>query len=198
MTKNLVKTFLIIFALVAAIIVNSAFAGEVKSTESKSSTVNANEDPDLKLSIEELRKKYPIDWLEKKYGNFDNPECTGSPYDEGYEEERQSNLVCTFASKDKRKTINDFSLSEIKSAFIKKAYSFDQESNELQDPRINEIRGIVIEYFILKDEHSLTYKERKLKNFIFSDKILNQILNSSSCKYLVREFRISTRISCSK
>ncbi len=77
MIKNLVKTFLIIFALIAAILANSAFAGEVKSTESKSSTVNANEDPDLKLSIEELKKKYPIDWLEKKYGKQDFEFCKG-------------------------------------------------------------------------------------------------------------------------
>ena len=33
------------------------------------------EDPDLKLSIEDLKKKYPIDWLEKKYGEASEKYC---------------------------------------------------------------------------------------------------------------------------
>jgi hypothetical protein len=32
-------------------------------------------DPDLKLSIEELKKKYPIDWLKEKYGEVTESEC---------------------------------------------------------------------------------------------------------------------------
>jgi len=35
----------------------------------------AIEDPDLQLSIEELRVKYPIDWLEEKYGKVTPSNC---------------------------------------------------------------------------------------------------------------------------
>ena len=106
MTKNLVKTFLIIFALVAAIIVNSAFAGEVKSTESKSSTVNANEDPDLKLSIEELKKKYPISLLDEKKKSY---------------------------KADQKINIDDYSIEEIKAAFLNADSNFVSRKVELGD-----------------------------------------------------------------
>ncbi len=46
----------------------------VKSSAKKQSAEEI-EDPDLKLSIEQLKKKYPIGWLEKKYGKQAYEDC---------------------------------------------------------------------------------------------------------------------------
>lgn len=197
MTKNLVKTFLIIFALVAAIIVNSAFAGEVKSTESKSSTVNANEDPDLKLSIEELKKKYPIDWLEKKYGDSNHIFCGDSDGSFEYDGEVPENLVCTFNGPNpkEKKKLEDFSFNEIRSAFVNiETYNKDTWIGN-DDERLWDLIGITLKFFEEKPSNKLSEKEKSLKKFILSDKIMMQVQGSLNC-YRIRIFSLKTPLNC--
>ncbi len=204
MIKNLVKTFLIIFALIAAILANSAFAGEVKSTESKSSTVNANEDPDLKLSIEELKKKYPIDWLKEKYGDYNNDFCQEnfgpddvmlhwpcgsacSLYNDAqkcpkscYGKDSPKNLVCRFLQDYIRPEFKVFSIVEYKSAF----------SHYGEDSRIEDVIVVALSYFLSNDTSELTIAEAALKKFIWSKFISQNLENGKGCKIIQSKIRI--------
>lgn len=73
MLKKFVKLFLILLVIFGFVFFTSKFFINNKSAEA--ATKQEITDPDLDLSIEELRKKYPIDWLEKKYGDSRNPLC---------------------------------------------------------------------------------------------------------------------------
>jgi len=69
MKNKSLKSLLAALTLVSSLI----FANEVLAQISKSPTQNNEqsiEDPDLKLSIEELRKKYPIEWFDSKFGEY--------------------------------------------------------------------------------------------------------------------------------
>ncbi len=108
----------------------------------------AVQDPDLNLSIEKLRKKYPIGWLEEKYGNAIlciNPE----EYDRDNNWEKiqrysklvdKKNFACAFDFKKNKsvksyssdsednvyyiESIDYFSVAQIKSAFLNAKKNF--------------------------------------------------------------------------
>lgn len=168
MTKNLTKAFLITFAVIAAILVNSAFADEVKSTESKFSTVNTNEDPDLKLSIEELRKKYPISLLDEKKKSY-----------------KQGQKI----------NIDDYSIEEIKAAFLNADRNFKDSIAErrvvktkngafLVDKKVvvyNKLELLLIENTCSKlgisEVSNLNKKQQVLQWFVFSSHVLRDYIN---------------------
>ena len=157
--KKILITFLFIIS-------SSIYAGAAEP--SKTTTV---EDPDLKLSIEELRKKYPIDWLEKNYGDInlcpdlDDPE----PVDVS------ENLVCNFH--DFEYSIENFSEKEIKSIVVN---TMNQKYKNT-DFRIKQIAGIIFKYFNNKRDTDLTKEEKKLKKFIYSKQVMKSFQGREGC-----------------
>lgn len=151
---------------------NSAFAAEQKITENtaKSSDVNSIEDPDLKLSIEQLRKKYPISWFDKKYGQY--PDCEDTESDKP----SLKNLVCGFTD-DKTKIVDgvfpeifldvfkDFNEAQIKSIILHK----DKKSYD--DVRINKIITIIFKEISNQKNQSLL--KNRIRNFIYHDKVMS-------------------------
>ena len=177
-------------SLLAALILLSSlmFANAAIAQISKSPTQNSEqsgEDPDLKLSIKELRKKYPIGWLKKKYGD---PEkyydfCRALDHVEP-EEAPPKNLVCNFqAIKYPFKTFSD---SEIRSVVANlKVDEFDF--------RIEQIALIALEYFEKTPESSLTSKEKLLRNFVYSDQVVPSFKKLRQCLTIKR-----VRYNCAK
>ena len=73
---------LLFFYLLLIFTTNNSFALDSNQDSTINQKAEIIEDPDLKLSIEELRKKYPIDWLSRKYGNVSGENCvTAGSYD---------------------------------------------------------------------------------------------------------------------
>ncbi len=145
------------------------------------------EDPDLKLSIEELKKKYPINWFDKKYGDYSR--CEGSGDD--LKEYKGPNLICGFTidSKLAEQQSDDFytiqvlepikQLSEpqLKSIIV----HYNKKSNV--DLRVNQILLIIIDQ--LNNKPSQTLKEKRIKEFLYSDNTLKSYI-SLSCDLLIK------------
>ncbi|MES2961502.1 MAG: hypothetical protein V4694_03860 [Pseudomonadota bacterium] len=173
MKNKSLKSLLAALILLSSLMLADASLAQI----SKSSIQNSEqlvEDPDLKLSIKELRKKYPIGWLKKKYGD---PEkyydfCSTIDYVEPAEEAPPKNLVCNFqAIKYPFKTFSD---SEIRSVVVNlKVDEFDF--------RIEQIALIALEYFEKTPESSLTSKEKLLRNFIYSDQVTTLFKKLRNC-----------------
>lgn len=124
----------------------------------------AIQDPDLNLSIEELRRKYPIGWLEKKYGSYENcDEADGGFFYKGLNKNPPANLICSFekdGSLSKKIKFKDLSIKEIKSVFC-----YDSS-----DPRASEVVVMVLKH--LDEKRSFfTKKEEEVYRFIKSEKI---------------------------
>ena len=177
------KTFALLATFSLLTSVNYSLAAEgVKSSEALGVAASINttavakdnlEDPDLKLSIEELRKKYPIAWFDKKYGKYYPCESGGASYVEGRKYPR---VVCDFTT-DKSKVeggsfqtalldvFKDFTEAEIKSVIV----NYDKKSND--DMRPDKILIILLKQFNQKNEKGTL--EKRIKNFFYSDKILD-------------------------
>lgn len=147
----------------------------------------AVQDPDLNLSIEKLRKKYPIGWLEEKYGNY-SKFCVNYGYcdcDSGdcskvcQIPKKPKNLVCIFyydqrdleSNREgfedaKMVSLTSFTESEIKSILVN--YS-DYEN----DSRIRDIIGILIDYFANKKSKTLNQFDARVLKFAFAPTIAN-------------------------
>ncbi len=189
---------------------NSEMKSNMKSSTTKQSTKEIA-DPDLKLSIDELKKKYPIGWLEKKYGSSNHPSCGSSDGAFEYDGPIPNNLQCSFIKLEyniNHKTnkteeiytplfsFNDFSASEIKSIFINidKILKDNRDKGGLVeiDYRIYEICGIVLSYFERNPLNALNDREKKLKNFIYSDQIMERLQKFDECKNIKQNFRLKT------
>ena len=199
-------SFLFVFGAFAA---NEKAVGETQQQEI--------EDPDLKLSIEELRKKYPIELITKKFGNYNSkfckenfgPEeaifnwpcgavCKNQSNNEKcpercYGENSPKNLVCFFFQKSEkviRPDFTDFSINEIKSAFL--YYNDARNWKPDADLRAEEIVATTFAHLINKSDDLLAKEEAELKKFITSDKInLRMKANKNECKnleYLIKTF----------
>lgn len=183
-------SFLLLFAIACC-----SKESEVKSDVNPSEiTVETNIpqefiDPDLNLSIEELKAKYPIDWLEKKYGNWEEfcdnygyCECEINP--ERCDEvckipPRPNNVVCgfyhhlnydlerlsKFSSDELRIKIiplEFFSEAELKSIFVNKS-----------DSRQIKIIEVFIDQIANKKPGTLTDFEKKIVRFAFAPQVIN-------------------------
>lgn len=174
-------------------------------------------DPDLDLSIEELRKKYPIDWLKERFGNQNQEFCKlegafpvhlkwpCGPFCDKYPEIKDcpvrcytknkipdiaDNLICSFSGnklvkiRNRYKHLNqpliklkDFSIAEIKSAFLEYNYMNNGYKQKIarevisQDSRPLDIIEMVFKYFLDTPQELLSNEEKRLKSFVFSKKI---------------------------
>ena len=146
-----------------------AFAVEAKTAQKVNPNDSGLKDPDLKLSIEELRKKYPITWFDKKYGEY--PDCEDTESDRPSSE----NLVCGFTD-NKAEVVEgvfpeilidvfkDFNEAQIKSIIIHK------DKKSYNDARIDHIITIIFrEISNLKNQSLLI---NKIRNFIYYDQVM--------------------------
>ena len=152
-------------------------------------------DSDVELSIAELKNKYPLDWIEKKFGKI-QAQCCKDPkkgrklnmcseelvcelysnFDNDYDEDHAYNFI-------KEVRLQDFNESELKSIFV----------NESKDPRAKDIIKIVYGYFYYYQIPSrpsiriTSQTDKKLRNFIFSPKIfftsLRKIDSETLCNF---------------
>lgn len=167
MTKSSKKSLALIATIAAFLFSNSAFAEPTKVDSKAQATSIKNvestsDDPDLKLSIEELRKKYPIDWLKKKYGEVSGDSCvTAGEYDinevnvwpcgticakypkqkkcpdrcYGYKKPELKNLVCSFFKTNYDNLPQNYKDSDVQS---KPAARFeDFSANEIKSAFLN-------------------------------------------------------------
>lgn len=143
------------------------------------------EDPDLKLSIEELREKYPIDWFDKEYGEYD--ECATDS--EG--ESADTKLICLFVLDKKKmhsiyrakiiKPFEKFTESQIKSIIVH--HSVKSYDNNYIDSRLDQIL-IMLEMqtqYLTKND----LVQIKIRNFMYSDTIVKSFTRLS-CESLFR------------
>lgn len=204
MKKYLVRTLAIASLASALLVGNFAFAQNNKATMQSQNNESSAKDPDLKLSIEELKKKYPIGWLGKKYGN--QLLCNDVDEDNIENMKRYAKLVnkedftCSFTlekdrtnlSKDSNefdekieirtkyvKSIDYFSESQIKSIFLhvdKNFIKFSKEDGELY-VEAHDSRELSIIYLVCR----------------FFDETPNQELSSKQKK--LKSFLFSKKIS---
>ncbi len=142
----------------------------VKSSATKQ-PIKETEDPDLKLSIEELKKKYPISLLDEKKKN--------------YKEGQKIN-------------IDDYSEAEIKAAFLNADKNFNNRKfvTKVINGIDSELEEVLVlnqqELFLIQatceklgvaDTSELPKNQRVIQSFIFS----NQIIRYSVYKYVDRE-----------
>ncbi|MES2961506.1 MAG: hypothetical protein V4694_03880 [Pseudomonadota bacterium] len=207
-TKKMTNKFL--KSLLAALILLSSlmFAHAAIAQISKSKIQNSEqlgEDPDLKLSIKELRKKYPIGWLKKKYGDSKHPSCGNSDGAFEYEGPIPKNLICSFftndmySKSDTSKLIPSFSLdleffsnNQIKSALIEYNNLWKQHRAS-DDERVREIVILALLTFEEKT-NTLTENQKELKNFIYKSQLLPVLQDAIECKYVNSAYQ--TKITC--
>lgn len=194
--------FAVVLFLSCLMQLDSAVAVESKTAQitDKSNDNSYAEDPDLKLSIEELKKKYPITWLKRKYGDYRY--CAG-PDDEFTvdEEHLPKNLICSFigignnfktnkeSRRYKKMHFKDFSESQIKSIFV----NYDPKQGD--DMREWHVVGLVFEYFDNKPEEQLTDQEKSLKKFIFLKRISYPFGHITECAFIMENFDMKTPCS---
>lgn len=203
------KNFLLSLISILFILSSQSFAEEAKSKTTNSQ--KEIEDPDLKLSIEELKKKYPIKWLKERYGDSNHPSCGNSYVSEEYQGLIPKNLLCSFVSvrkfegkfllKEPKKVllveVKDFSDAEIKSVFIREPDNYLKSPPLEEDVRMWQLMGMVIQN-LNKPEGILTNQEKALKSFVYSDKILGPTKNSYLCDVINKNFSTSSILTCSK
>jgi hypothetical protein len=204
--KNLIPSLLLIL-----IFSNQSLAEEAKSKTQNNTTQQVEEDPDLKLSIEELRRKYPIGWLKERYGDSNHPSCGNSYVSDDYQDSIPQNLLCSFVStrkfdgkvllKEPKRLLlvkfEDFSDAEIKSVFIREPDNYLNSPPLEEDIRMWQLMGIVIEH-LNKPDGFLTNQERALRNFVYSDKVLGPTKSSHLCDAINKNFSTSSILVCSK
>jgi hypothetical protein len=177
----------VISFLALTLISFSAFAGDLEKNSNSQQNSQAETkqienssikseitDPDLKLSIEELREKYPIGWFDEKYGTYDG--CEGGDDEEYYIDQK---MICGFTSdkneaeKKSDKTIIvlfidhllEFNENQLKSIIL---HYNKKSSNDL---RIDDVMLILIKAFNKKNNKTIF--QQKIKSFLYSDKVLS-------------------------
>jgi len=159
-------------------------------------TSSAVEDPDLKLSIEELRKKYPINWLKKEYGDANHPSCGNSDGAFEYDGPIPNNLKCSFftgsglqSTLEPSVDFDNFSDSQIRSALVEYNKLWKEKKID-EDGRIREIVFIALLYF--EQNSKITDNEkRKLMNFFYMSKLLPITQDAVECKYAKSIYKLS-------
>ena len=152
------------------------------------------EDPDLKLSIAELRKKYPIDWLEKKYGNYIEGGCER---DGDFEEEPKEKAICHFFYN--KKSLKLFLEENRSSILIAKSATTEQILNSLSAKFLDvfnelseeQIKSVIVHY----NHYSSEVRVRDVINIM-----LNQIsdLNfTHGNKNKIKSFFYSKQVAAS-
>jgi len=144
------------------------------------------EDPDLQLSIEELRAKYPIDWFDKQFGAYN--ECATDAPGESY----NTSLVCKFTMN--KKEIDDelkveflnpmeqMSENEIKSILVHYNTKF-YGKNRYVDNRLDQILGLLAIQVSKSDRAD--FKKRSIQSFLYSDTVLDSY-KKLSCNTLLK------------
>jgi len=188
--STLRKIFLVLFSIIF-LFSSQSFAAETKP---KTAQIKQEfEDPDLKLSIEELRKKYPIDWLAKKYGDY-NEYCRTDDCEYNCPT-KPKNLVCTFYydpfrigyfEDAKKVSLDDFSESEIKSVFVN--YGIHKQLGD--DGRLFGMIDVFIDHFMNKKPGTLIEKEERVLRFAFAPEVIdNYTIECDSGKhYLDKDY----------
>ncbi len=117
------------------------------------------QDPDLKLSLEELKKKYPIDWLSKKYGKIQENDCVTNgvydvdevsfwpcgPFCSKYPDKKKCSASCYSYKKAKKDLVCSF----FKTEYAKANYSYNpirKPLPKLEDFSNEEIKSSFIYY----------------------------------------------------
>jgi len=194
--KKFLIIFIFFFTNLAQVL---AHEEEIKIT-SKPSTKSRTlviADPDTKLSILQLRKKYLLIWLKQKYGDANLRFC--GPEEFVGSNQTPANVVCSFygSNNSEQKKFSDFSFDEIKSVFVRDQFAPITTKTPLnEDPRIWELVGITLQFFEKKPTNLLSYDEKKLRDFIFSDKIITPIQNSVLCDKIKSTFDLQSVLFC--
>ncbi len=150
---------------------NSANQTEI-STQENSAEIK---DPDLDLSIEELRKKYPINWMEEKYGDYMRDGCE-DPGDVA--RIIPDKLICRFVGSEENSeediriirldVFKDFSENQIKSIIL--------HSTDRKDIRVDRDIMAIITKDVLDNRKNQSKLAIKIKNFLYSDLIMQYLL----------------------
>ncbi len=156
-------------------------ATQVKTLISFTKNNKDAQDPDLKLSIEELRKKYPIDWLEKKYGDYnccESNDCKPDPkrvcgFTSEPKEVREIDGLGSILLFDPFQKLNEAQVKSIIINYTQK-YEYDLRADHLLVLIVKRINDI-------ENQAPLT---QKIRNFFYSDKILSSY-EYLSCDVLV-------------
>ena len=194
------KKFLIIFIFFFTNLFHALAHGqEIKITPKPSikSQTRVIADPDTKLSILQLRKKYLLIWLKRKYGDANSHFCEPEKFVGS--NQIPANVVCSFygPNNSEQKKFSDFSFDEIKSVFVRDQFVSETTKNSLhEDPRIWELVGITLQFFEKKPANLLSYDQKKLRDFIFSDKIITPIQNSVLCDKIKSTFDLQSALFC--
>ena len=191
MKKFSYKTLATASLILTCFILNSSYAGwdwiKMGSNIKPINKVNLESeiiDPDLKLSIEELRKKYPIGWMNEKFGNYFDNGCEGG---DDSEENSKHVVVCQFFLNEKTMMdyvkMNDNSngykyltLKQIKKVFSAKLLNaFDLTEAQIKsiilnkniyaEPRSQDLLKILLNQISDKNFHHLL--KSKISNFIY-------------------------------
>jgi hypothetical protein len=190
------KKFLIIFIF---LFTTSAHAEEIKTipkppTKSRTLVIT---DPDTQLSILQLRKKYLLIWLKQKYGDANSHFCEQEKFVSS--KQIPANTLCSFYGPNtaEQKKFSDFSFDEIKSVFVRDQFVPATTGTTLyEDSRIWELVGITLQFFEKKPTNLLNNDQKKLRDFIFSDKIITPIQNSVLCDKIKSTFDLQSTLFC--
>ncbi|MES2961525.1 MAG: hypothetical protein V4694_03975 [Pseudomonadota bacterium] len=192
------KKFLIIFIFFFTTL---AHADEIKITPKPptKSRTRVIPDPDTRLSILQLRKKYLLIWLKQKYGDANSRFCGQEKFVGS--NQIPANLLCSFygPTPAEQKKFSDFSFDEIKSVFVREQFvPATTGTPAYEDPRIWELVGITLQFFEKKPANLLSNDEKKLRDFIYSDKIITPIQNSVLCDKIKSTFDLQSALFCTK
>ena len=180
MKKYLVRTLTIASLASALLGSNFAFAQSNKAAAQSKNIEQPSEDPDLKLSIEELKKKYPISWFDKKYGDYnccESNDCTPDP-----------KRVCGFTSDPKEALKLDGvgsillfdPLEKLNEAQLKSVIIFYNKKSEY-DVRPDHLLLLILKR--IDDVKNQTPLIGKIRNFFYSDNVLGSY-EDLSCEVL--------------
>ena len=194
------KKFLIIFIFAFTTLAHDLVHGEEIKITPKSpikSRTHVIADPDTRLSISQLRKKYLLIWLKQKYGDANSRFCRPETF--AGSNQIPDNMVCSFYGPNppEQKKFSDFSFDEIKSVFVRDQFVPATKGTPIyEDPRIWELVGITLQFFEKKPANLLNDDEKKLRDFIFSDKIITPIQNSVLCDKIKSTFDLQSALFC--
>ena len=192
MKKLTTKSLTLTATIAAFLFAISAFAepSKMDSKPQKASVKNTeatNDDPDLKISIEELRKKYPISWMAKKYGNYLEGGCEGPSGDIevsaicGFflNESDLNNFISTQPSFQYLKSVNTTNKLKILDSIFLDPFTLRESEiksillndNIYTEPRSQSILKIIL--YQLSNANFSHPLKNKIRNFINHDKVKN-------------------------
>jgi hypothetical protein len=108
-------------------------------------------------------------------------------------------VVCSFYGPNptEQKKFSDFSFDEIKSVFVRDQFVPTTTGTALyEDPRIWQLVGITLQFFEKKPANLLSDDEKKLRDFIYLNKIIIPIQNSVLCDKIKSTFDLQSALFC--